>query len=100
MLDVRQTLSLQRWLSRLRDRTAKARLVRRIERLAFGHFGDHRSLGAGLFELREHFGPGYRVYYTFRADRLVLLLAGGDKSSQASDIARARIMINNLDAGS
>ena len=99
MLDVDQTRTFQSWLAKLADRTAKARLVRRIERLAFGHLGDHRSLGAGLFELREHFGPGYRVYFTYRAGRLVLLLTGGDKGSQAADIARARIMIDHLDTG-
>ena len=97
MLEVRQTLWFQRWLAKLPDRTAKARLVRRIERLASGHLGDCRSLGAGLFELREHFGPGYRLYFTYWSDCLVVLLAGGDKGSQAADVARARIMIENLD---
>ena len=100
MLDVHQTAHFRRWLARLSDRTAKARLIRRIERLTAGHLGDHRSLGAGLFELREHFGPGYRIYYTYLAHRLVLLVAGGDKSSQAADVARARIVIDNLEGES
>ena len=83
---------------RLEDRTAKARLVRRIERLAGGHAGDHRFLGAELFELRDDFGPGYRIYYMHRGDELVILLVGGDKASQARDILRARQMIEQLDS--
>jgi putative addiction module killer protein len=83
---------------RLEDRTAKARLVRRIERLAGGNAGDHRFLGAGLFELRDDFGPGYRIYYMHRGDELIILLAGGNKASQARDILRARQMIEQLDS--
>jgi putative addiction module killer protein len=77
---------------------AKARLVRRIERLAGGNAGDHRFLGAGLFELRDDFGPGYRIYYMHRGDELIILLVGGDKASQARDILRARQMIEQLDS--
>ena len=97
MYEIRQTLGFQKWLGRLPDRNAKARLVRRIERLAHGHPGDARFLGASLHELREHFGPGYRIYYTYQAGHLILLLAGGDKNSQRANIARARALIERLE---
>jgi putative addiction module killer protein len=95
--EIRQTPGFQKWLGHLPDRTAKARLIRRIERLAHGYPGDTRYLGASLHELREHFGPGYRIYFTDQAGRLVLLLAGGDKNSQRADIARARALIERLE---
>jgi putative addiction module killer protein len=98
MPQIRQSVSFRQWLVRLEDRTAKARLVRRIERLAGGNAGDHRFLGAGLFELRDDFGPGYRIYYMHRGDELIILLVGGDKASQARDILRARQMIEQLDS--
>lgn len=98
MYEVHQTPDFQRWLKRLPDPTTKARLVRRIDRLAAGNTGDHRSLGSGLFELREHYGPGYRIYFTYRTVSLVLLVVGGDKDSQPADIARARTLIGKLDA--
>jgi putative addiction module killer protein len=98
MPQIRQSVSFRKWLVRLEDRTAKARLVRRIERLADGNAGDHRFLGAGLSELRDDFGPGYRIYYMHRGDELVVLLVGGDKASQPRDILRARQMIEQLDS--
>jgi putative addiction module killer protein len=98
MPQIRQSVSFRKWLVRLEDRTAKARLVRRIERLAGGNAGDHRFLGAGLFEMRDDFGPGYRIYYMHRGDELIILLVGGDKASQARDILRARQMIEQLDS--
>ena len=98
MPQIRQSVSFRKWLVRLEDRTAKARLVRRIERLAGGNAGDHRFLGSRLFELRDDFGPGYRIYYMHRGDELIILLVGGDKASQARDILRARQMIEQLDS--
>jgi putative addiction module killer protein len=98
MLQIRQTASFRKWLMHLEDRTAKARLVRRFERLADGHAGDYRFLGAALFEMRADFGPGYRVYYMRRGDEMVILLVGGDKASQARDILRARQMIEQLES--
>jgi putative addiction module killer protein len=98
MPQIRQSVSFRKWLVRLEDRTAKARLVRRIERLAGGNAGDHRFLGAGLFELRDEFGHGYRIYYMHRGDELIILLVGGDKASQAREILRARQMIEQLDS--
>ena len=86
MYDISQTVLFRKWLRRVRDPISRARLVRRIERLAAGNAGDQRYLGGRLYELREHTGPGYRIYFTFRSGRLILLLAGGDKSSQERDI--------------
>ena len=97
MYDICQTELFRKWLRRVRDPTSRARLVRRIERLAAGNAGDRRFLGGGLYELREHSGPGYRMYFTIRSRRLILLLAGGDKSSQERDIKLARSMIDRLE---
>jgi putative addiction module killer protein len=94
---VRQTAPFRKWLRRIRDPVTKARLLRRIERLATGHAGDQRYLGASLYELRKHTGLGYRIYFTIRGARLVLLLAGGDKNSQERDILLARSMIESLE---
>ena len=97
MYDICQTDLFRKWLRRVRDPISRARLVRRIERLAAGNAGDQRFLGGGLYELREHTGPGYRIYFTFRSRRFVLLLAGGDKRSQERDINLARSMIDSLE---
>ncbi len=78
------------WLRGLRDGTARSRIRQRIARVRLGNFGDARSLGDGLFELRVHFGPGYRVYFGREGDRIVILLSGGDKGSQKRDIERAK----------
>ena len=81
-----------RWLTRLRDRRAQARILVRIDRMEEGNFGDHRSVGGGVSELRVNVGQGYRIYYTIRQQRLVILLCGGDKASQQRDIRRAQQM--------
>jgi putative addiction module killer protein len=78
------------WLAGLADDHAKARIANRIDRLAGGNFGDRKSLGGGLFELRIDWGPGYRVYYAMAGAVCVLLLCGGDKRKQSSDMKRAR----------
>lgn len=78
------------WLYSIRDARTLARIDNRLERLRVGNFGDFRSLGSGLFELRLHFGPGYRIYYGRVGDEIVILLAGGDKSSQVRDIQKAK----------
>ena len=77
------------WLNSL-DRPVKARIMTRMDRLRRGNFGDSKSVGEGVFELRMVFGPGYRVYYGRQGQEIVILLCGGDKSSQTSDIARAQ----------
>ena len=78
------------WLGSLRDRRARARIVTRLARLADGNFGDHKSVKDGVFELRIDYGPGYRVYLFQRGKELVILLCGGDKRTQAADIANAK----------
>ena len=82
MLEIRQTEQYAQWFSGLRDRQAKARINVRIWRLSLGNPGDARSVGHGVSELRIDYGPGYRVYFTRRGERIVMLLAGGDKSTQ------------------
>ena len=78
------------WLSALRDRAARARIVARVRRLADGNPGDVKSVGDGIHELRLFFGPGYRVYFMYQGEEVVLLLVGGDKDSQERDVARAK----------
>lgn len=78
-----------KWINSLRDRVARARIQVRVDRLAHGTPRDHRNLADGVSELRIDVGPGYRVYYTVRGDELIVLLAGGNKSSQQQDIRRA-----------
>lgn len=90
MFEIRQTAAYSSWFGALRDIVARAHIIRRIERLQAGHMGDVKPVGGGVNELRVHHGPGYRVYFTRRGERIVLLLCGGDKDSQARDIARAK----------
>mgnify|MGYP000458648926 FL=1 len=85
------------WINALRDREGRARIQVRVDRLVHGNPGAHRNLSGGVSELKIDFGPGYRVYYTKRGDRLLLLLAGGDKSSQDDDIARALQLARNFE---
>lgn len=89
-VEIRRTDVFAAWLDGLRDRQGKARIVKRLMRLEEGNFGDHASVGEGVVELRFHFGPGYRVYYVQRGEALIILLAGGDKDSQARDIEKAK----------
>ncbi|MGW7774262.1 type II toxin-antitoxin system RelE/ParE family toxin [Pseudomonas machongensis] len=93
---IQQTKLFSHWLINLRDNRAKLAVGRRIERMAAGNFGNMKSLGCGLHELRIDVGAGYRVYFTRRYDRLIVLLAGGDKSSQTADILLARKMAKEL----
>jgi putative addiction module killer protein len=81
------------WLRRLKDPVAKAAILGRVDRITVGgNFGDYRSLGEQVFELKIHVGPGYRVYYGLEQGQVVLLLSGGDKSRQSRDIARAKTL--------
>lgn len=90
MLEVRKTAEFTKWMASLRDIRGRAKIVARIDRLAMGHAGDVKPIGDGLSELRIHFGPGYRVYFARRGDVLIVLLSGGDESSQGRDIRAAR----------
>lgn len=89
MLEIRKTAVFDAWFDSLRDRRARARIDVRVFRLAQGNPGRHRVLTGGVVEMKIHFGPGYRVYYTQRGAELVLLLIGGDKSTQQRDIEAA-----------
>ena len=80
----------ERWFARLRDEAAQAAVLVRLRRLALGLAGDTRSVGAGVFELRVHIGPGYRVYFAWEGPEQVVLLGGGSKATQATDIVSAR----------
>ena len=77
------------WLGNLKDIRAKAKIITRLERAGKGNFGDHKSVGGGVSEMRIDEGKGYRAYYTLRGNTLIFMLCGGDKSNQQADIARA-----------
>lgn len=89
-IEIQRSESYARWFSSLRDQRAIGRILARIRRLSVGNFGDSKALGGGVSELRIDYGPGYRVYYSRRGSKVVLLLTGGDKSRQRADIAKAR----------
>jgi len=93
---VEKTDIYREWIDALKDREGRARILVRVDRLIHGNPGQHRELTDGLSELKIDFGPGYRVYYTQRGTRLLLLLAGGDKSTQQKDIAKAIELANNF----
>ena len=98
MYQVQQTDIFAKWLSKLKDRKAMAKLLVRVESLRQGNTGDSKTLGTGLHEIRIHYGPGYRIYFTRKSGLVVLLLCGGDKSSQSKDIAKARRIMAELRA--
>jgi putative addiction module killer protein len=96
MFTVSHTVEFDTWLDRLRDHEARGRIAGRLRAAREGHFGDHASVGDGVLEMRLHFGPGYRLYFTRREARLIVMLGGGDKSSQSRDIARAKLLARRL----
>jgi putative addiction module killer protein len=93
---VEKTDTYRDWIDALKDRAGRARILVRVERLIQGNPGQHRNLTDGVAEMKVEFGPGYRVYYTQRGARLLLLLAGGDKSTQQKDIALAIELAKNF----
>ncbi|MBM4029843.1 MAG: type II toxin-antitoxin system RelE/ParE family toxin [Planctomycetes bacterium] len=96
MIELRKTEAFAKWLDGLHDLRARARILVRIERLAAGSPGDVGAVGEGVSELRIDYGPGYRVYYRKHGRKVVILLAGGDKSTQARDIKTALRLAQNL----
>ena len=90
MIELVKSATFDRWLRSLRDRRALARIQARIDRLATGNPGDVKPVGGGISEMRINYGPGYRVYYMKRGPIIIILLSGGNKSSQRSDIAKAQ----------
>lgn len=91
------TPEFEQWLGKLRDTKGKARILSRLDSAALGNFGDCQSVGEGVSEMRIHFGPGYRVYFTRRGTFIYVLLIGGDKSTQKRDIKRALKMARELE---
>ena len=96
MMEIRKTEAYAKWFDGLSDLRARARILVRIERLAAGNPGDVKSVGGGVSEMRMVYGPGYRVYYKKPGREVVILLAGGDKRSQANDIQAALQLARNL----
>jgi putative addiction module killer protein len=90
MIVFKQTEIFRKWRLRLRDQRIRALIASRLDRLAFGNAGDVRPMGQGVSELRIDHGPGYRIYYVKRGETIIILLSGGDKSTQAKDIKRAK----------
>jgi putative addiction module killer protein len=96
LIEVRQTERYARWFEALRDVRVKARILVRIRRLSLSNPGDVQPVGEGVSEMRIDYGPGYRIYFTFRGETVVILLAGGDKRTQARDIEIALELARGL----
>ena len=96
MIEIRKTEIFSKWMDGLRDIRARARILIRIERLAAGNPGDVKAVGEGVSELRIDYGPGYRVYYKKQGQKVIILLAGGDKHTQAKNIKTALRLAQNL----
>lgn len=97
MIEILQTEYYRKWFDKLKDRNARARIDIRLRRLSLGNPGDVKSVGEGILELRIDYGPGYRVYFTKKGDRLIILLAGGDKTTQAEDILKEKMVVHEIE---
>ncbi|MCI5131142.1 MAG: type II toxin-antitoxin system RelE/ParE family toxin [Candidatus Electrothrix sp. EH2] len=97
MFTVKTLPAFDAWLDGLKDRVTRLRLSRRLDRAQRGNLGDVKPVGDGIFEMREFFGPGWRMYYAKRGDTLIIMLGGGDKSSQQTDIAKAKQLYAQLE---
>lgn len=97
MFTIRRTAEFAEWLDGLKDRMTRIRLARRLDRAATGNVGDVAPVGDGVVEMREHFGAGWRMYYVQRGDTLIVMLGGGDKSTQKVDIATAKARAEQLE---
>jgi putative addiction module killer protein len=95
--ELRKTDIFDRWMARLKDRSAKIKILARLDRIENGNFGDHKQIDKNLFELRFFFGPGYRIYYTIKGNTVVILLTGGNKTTQTKDIKKAMALLNDLE---
>ena len=96
MFEIRKTDEFAKWIDGLRDTQARARILVRIQRMSSGLLGDVKPIGEGLSELRIHFAAGYRIYFKQIGNQLIILLAGGDKQSQAKDIQKAKQLAKGL----
>jgi len=90
VIELKQTETFRKWRTKLKDERARAAIALRLARLGYGHVGDAEPVGQGISELRIHYGPGYRIYFHQRGSTIVILLCGGDKSTQAKDINTAK----------
>ena len=97
MYTIRQLPVFSEWLFGLKDGLTQRRLARRLEKALQGNLGDVKAIGEGVFEMRKHFGPGWCMYYVQRGELLIVMLGGGDKSSQAADIAKAQHLATLLE---
>ncbi|MCK9534528.1 MAG: type II toxin-antitoxin system RelE/ParE family toxin [Pseudomonas sp.] len=97
MIEIKRTPEFDRWFNGLKDVTTKMRLVTRLKKVSRGNLGDVQSVGEGVSEMREHFGKGWRMYFVQRGSVLVVMLGGGDKSTQARDIVKAIALSKTLE---
>ncbi len=97
MYEIKSTKIFSQWLLKLKDMKGRIAVARRIERMEHGNFGDIKSVGTSISELRITMGPGYRVYFTKREERIIILLVGGDKSTQSKDIEKAKKLLKEYD---
>ena len=97
MIEIRQSQDFSDWFAGLVDKQHRARLAARIDRMSDGNFGDVRPVGEGVSEMRVHAGPGFRIYFVRRGNALVILLCGGDKSSQSKDFKRALMLARQIE---
>ncbi|WP_373002264.1 type II toxin-antitoxin system RelE/ParE family toxin [Sulfurimonas sp.] len=97
MYTIKETEQFSKWLLKLKDIKGKVTILRRVDRMKHGNFGDFKSVGDTLYELRITTGPGYRVYYTKEDEKIIILLICGDKSSQSDDIKKAKKIIKELE---
>jgi len=94
---IEKTVYFDKWLRKLKDNFAKSKILTRLKRLERGHFGDAKALKNKLHELKIDYGPGYRIYYTKKGDSIILLICGGDKSTQINDIDKAKEILKELE---
>lgn len=97
MFEVVEVPEFSLWLKGLKDGKTRRRLAARLRKLSLGNFGDNKAVGDGVMELREHFGPGWRMYYVQRGPVIVVMLGGGDKATQQADIAKAIALAKTLE---
>ncbi|MFA6413253.1 MAG: type II toxin-antitoxin system RelE/ParE family toxin [Syntrophales bacterium] len=97
MIEIRQTETYRKWFDSLKDRNARMRIDIRIRRISLGNFGDVKPVGEGVFEIRIDYGPGYRIYYLQKKNTVIILLLGGDKSTQSKDIQKAHELAQRVE---
>jgi putative addiction module killer protein len=96
MFEIRQTETYRKWFASLEDRNARIRIDIRIRRISLGNLGDVKPVGEGVFEIRIDYGPGYRLYFVQKKNTIIILLSGGDKSTQSRDIRKAQELAQNV----